>query len=297
MQIAVLSDIHGNYEALERCLAYALDRKIKTFVFLGDYVGELPYPQKTMQMLFSLKESYPCYFVRGNKEDYWLNYKKNGETGWKEIDSTTGSLFYAYHHLTERDMKFFEQLEHKGELTSDDLPTLTICHGSPNKTNEKLLPDSQNTFSIMTSEKNDYILCGHTHVQGVIEYNGKKVLNAGAVGTPLHSNGKTQFMILSGAEGTWNHEFISLEYDVEKMISELYRSGLSRKAPYWCRVTEHMLRTGEISHGAVLARAMALCSAGEGSCTWPHVPERYWQSAVQEMIGDEIADGSEREKQ
>ena len=190
-------------------------------------------------------------------------------------------------------MAFFEQLEHKAELKFDGFPTLTICHGSPNRTNEKLLPDSQNTFSIMISEKNDYILCGHTHVQGVIEYNGKKVLNAGAVGTPLHSNGKTRFMILQGTEEAWNHEFISLEYDVEKMISELHRSGLSERAPYWCRVTEHMLRTGEISHGVVLARAMALCREAEGSCIWPNVPERYWQSAVQEMIGEETVDESE----
>lgn len=40
------------------------------------------------------------------------------------------------------------------------------------------------------------ILCGHTHIQGRIEHNGKKVLNAGSVGFSLHSNGKAQFMIL-----------------------------------------------------------------------------------------------------
>ena len=287
MEIAVLSDIHGNYEALERCLTYALDRNIKTFVFLGDYVGELPHPQKTMQMLFSLKENYPCYFIRGNKEDYWQNYRKDDQRGWKETDSTTGCLYYAYHNLTARDLHFFGQLEHRAELKFDGLPALTLCHGSPNRTNEKLLPDDKNTYSILMREKNDLILCGHTHVQGAIEYQGKKILNPGAVGTPLHSGGKSQFLILKAEKGSWEHSFISLDYDVEKVIEELRQSDLWEKAPSWCRVTEHLLRTGEVSHGAVLARAMALCREAEGKCTWPDVPERYWQSAVKEMIGEE----------
>lgn len=284
MEIAVLSDIHGNYEALRICIEYALNRNIKTFVFLGDYLGELAYPQKTMQILYSLKERYNCYFVRGNKEDYWLNYRKNGEIGWKEIDSTTGSLFYTYHNLTTRDMDFFEKLKYKTELTFNNLPPLTICHGSPNKANEKLLPNDERTFSIMEHENNFYIICGHTHVQGIIEYHGKKVLNAGAVGVSLHSEGKTQFMILKGTPKSWNYEFISLDYNVEKVISDLHTSGLSEKAPFWCQVSEHLLRTGEVSHGAVLGRAMTLCSEEEGSCNWPNVPEKYWEKALKEMI-------------
>ncbi|MBO5145076.1 MAG: metallophosphoesterase family protein [Lachnospiraceae bacterium] len=285
MEIAVLSDIHSNYEAFKKCVEYSLDRGIETFVFLGDYLGELPYPQKTMQFLFFLKEKYTCYFIKGNKEDYWMNYKKNGETGWKEIDSTTGALFYTYYHLTAEDMAFFETLSHKAELCFENLPLLTICHGSPNRTNEKLLPDDERTFSIMECERNCHIICGHTHIQGIIEHNGKKVFNAGAVGVPLNSGGKAQFMILSGTKGVWSHEFISLDYDVEKVISELHASGLSERAPHWCKVTEHLLRTGNGSHGAVLARAMVLCSEQEGSCHWPDVPEQYWAKAVEEMIG------------
>lgn len=58
MELAVLSDIHGNYAAFERCLEYALGRHVQAFIFLGDYLGEFPYPQKTMKMLYALKEQY-----------------------------------------------------------------------------------------------------------------------------------------------------------------------------------------------------------------------------------------------
>ncbi|MDE5931735.1 MAG: hypothetical protein K2H40_04535 [Lachnospiraceae bacterium] len=60
---------------------------------------------------------------------------------------------------------------------------------------------------------------------------------------------------------------------------------LSEKAPCWCKVSEKLLRTGEISHGTVLAKAMALCKDKFGECSWPNVPEACWEQAVKELIG------------
>ena len=103
MEIAVLSDIHGNFEAFQACMDYALARNIHTFLFLGDYLGEFAYPQRTMEYIYHIRDHYQCIFVRGNKEDYWLNYRRCGAQGWKQYDSTTGSLYYSYHSLTEKD--------------------------------------------------------------------------------------------------------------------------------------------------------------------------------------------------
>lgn len=55
MKLAVLSDIHGNYLAFRQCVEYALARGINTFIFLGDYTGELPYKADAYFMW-----SYPC---------------------------------------------------------------------------------------------------------------------------------------------------------------------------------------------------------------------------------------------
>lgn len=285
INIAVLSDIHGNYISLQRCLEYAINDGVSKFIFLGDYLGELAYPQKTMELLYKLKEKYKCFFIRGNREEYWLNYRQDPK-GWKEYDSTTGSLYYVYHNLTQRDLDFFQLLSIREELIFEGLPPLTVCHGSPRRVNEQLLPDNKNTLLLMESEPNDYILCGHTHRQKEIEHNGKVVLDTGSVGIPIHSQGKAQFMILRGEHGLWAHEFVSLEYDREEVIEDLHRSGLSERAPYWCKVSEHLLRTGEISHGSALERAMRICQNKYGKCTWPDVPEECWEQAVKEMIGE-----------
>ncbi len=286
MNIAVLSDIHGNYAALQKCLDYAINIGIDTFIFLGDYLGELAYPQKTMEILYAVKEKYRCFFIKGNKEDYWINYEKEPK-GWKEFDSTTGSLYYTYQNLEEKDLQFFKSLPLQEALALEGLMPVTICHGSPRKANEKLLPDRENTFLIMENNASDYILCGHTHIQGKIEHKGKVVFNAGSVGVSLHSNGKAQFMILKGMQDRWDCAFVSLEYDIENVIADLHSSGLRKKAPCWCKVSEHLLRTGEISHGTVLARAMALCKDKFGECSWPNIPEGCWEQAVKELIGIE----------
>jgi diadenosine tetraphosphatase ApaH/serine/threonine PP2A family protein phosphatase len=39
MRIALMSDIHGNREALEACLAHARRSQVERTIFLGDYVG------------------------------------------------------------------------------------------------------------------------------------------------------------------------------------------------------------------------------------------------------------------
>lgn len=286
MDIAVFSDIHSNYIAFEKCVKYALDRGIETFIFLGDYLGELAYPQRTMEKLYFLQEKYNCIFVRGNKEEYWIGYEANGETGWEEGNSTTGMLYYSYHHMAKKDMDFFKSMPHTKELVFEGLLPLTVCHGSPRRVNELLLPNRENTYEVMDMESNSYILCGHTHEQGSIEHKGKLLLNPGAVGSPLKSDGKTQFMILHGTTDGWEYEFVSLDYDVEKVITEMHEAGLPQMAPYWCKVTEHMLRTGKISHGKVLGRAMQLCEEKYGECIWPNVPDDCYEQAIRELIGE-----------
>lgn len=157
------------------------------------------------------------------------------------------------------------------------------CHGSPDRNNEKMLANNDKAKSILDECMHNYILCGHTHIQGIIEYNGKKVLNSGAVGVPLHSGGKAQFMLLHQDVQGWQPEFIDLGYDKEKVIKEMQESGLEEMAPYWSQVTKHLILTGEVSHGTVLAKAMKLCEEELGS-SWYDIPAKYWEKAIAELL-------------
>lgn len=284
MKLAVLSDIHGNYTALQQCVEYALAGNIDTFIFLGDYIGELPYPRETMEYLYSLKQKYTCYFVRGNRDEYMLNYRRAGEKGWTKGNSASGTLLYSYERLADRDLAFFEGLSIKQVLTFPNLPPLTICHGSPNRINEMMTPEKEIVYEIMRNDSSAYILCGHTHVQGEIRCDENVIWNPGSIGVPLESSGKAQFMILHGSDNSWRQEFLSLEYDVEFLIRQLAVSGLDVYAPWWCAITKHLLRGGRIDHGMAIDRAMELCAGKYGRCIWPDIPEECWAQAVRELL-------------
>lgn len=163
---------------------------------------------------------------------------------------------------------------------------IMLCHGSPYRVNEHMVPGAERTKEIVEQSGQKLILCGHTHKQAVYEYKGKRVLNPGSVGSSLGSGGKAQFLLLDEGRADSVYELLSLDYDVDTVIRELYEEEVDKHAPYWCYVTENSLRTGNsnASHGKVLARAMALCESREGSCNWPNIAEKYMKQAVEELV-------------
>lgn len=285
MEIAVLADIHSNYVALETCMAYALGRGIKSFLFLGDYIGEFAYPERTMALLREYAAKYDCMFIRGNKEEYWLEYRREGERGWEEYSSTTGALYYAYRHLTQEDLCFFEELPYAAKLQYAEAPTLIACHGSLTGVRGNMLPGNDETKKALESTDVDYILYGHTHIQGKTVHKGKVAINPGAVGVPLRAQGKTQFAILHGEREGWSEELVSLEYDRERVVRELAEAGLTQRAPYWCKITELLMHNRlpeEVAHMRILQKAMLLCEKENGVCVWPDIPEHCWEAALKE---------------
>lgn len=288
MDFAILSDIHSNYIALKKCVENALDRGIDHFIFLGDYVADLPYAQETMEYIHKMRSEYACIFIKGNKEDYWLNYRAGRESGWHAENSTTGNLWYSYHKLSRTDMDFFEGLEIAQEVAVDGMEPFTICHGTPECAGENMYTDMHRIREVMMKDRNRLIICGHVHWPMKIEYKGRVLLNAGSVGVPYFQGGNlTQFMILHGSSGTWKEEFVDISYDAEEVIAHIYRSGMYKCAPYWCKVSEYILRHGsaDICPATVLNRTMELCRTEEGACDWHNIPEKYWKKAYEELCG------------
>ncbi len=282
MNIAILSDIHSNHTALKRCIQHALHREIIHFIFLGDYISDCPYPQKTMSLLYELQDKYNCWFIRGNREEYMLDYRKAGEKGWY-YSSCCGSLQYTYENLTGRDLDFFERLDNKGELQIAGYPSISFCHGSLTSTRELLQKGKENTITALKNLDTDLLLCGHTHVQSTFQYGNKKLINPGSVGVPWYYNGRTQYAILHGKYGVWEEEFVQLEYNVEKVLEGYRECGLDWKAPMWTVLTQEVLRTGKDRTMPVLLRATELCKEETGTANWPDIPDKYWEQAAKEV--------------
>ncbi len=282
MKIAVLADIHSNYIALQEVLEHAKEQGVERYIFLGDYIGECGNPQRTMDMIYEVQKSYPCYFVKGNKEDCWLGFVKDEGSWLKYGDSITGTLLYQYERRREKEQQFFEELPVARKVVIEGYPAITICHGSPVHSNQSMRENDEETQKVMEACDTNIILFGHTHRRRIIKHNGKMAYNPGSVGAPLESNGKAQYMILQAERGAWKVDYQDVEYKVEDTIRLMHQEGLDKYAPCWCKITESLLRTGNISHGQVLRRAMELCYQETGACNWPDIPESYMLKSLKE---------------
>ncbi len=188
----------------------------------------------------------------------------------------TGSYFSIYNSLNAKDLDFFETLPISQSIRFAGMEPVLACHGTPFENQKALL--SEELFVQKCEER--YIICGHTHMQGFVSDGKKRIINAGAVGVPLKSPKKTQYMILTSDGKDWKPEFLSLEYDVDTVIKEIHESGLWDASPYWCRITEHLLDTGELPHGTVLNHVMKL---NDYQDPWYNIADSYWEKALDEL--------------
>ncbi len=280
MKIAVIGDIHSNHIALETCIRHALDRNVDEFLFLGDYISDCPYPQKTMKVIYEMREKYRCFFIRGNREDYMLNHRKNPENNWTYC-SASGNLLYTYENLSEKDFDFYEKMDIHGIYHKEGYPSFRYCHGSLTSSTELLLPENENLESFMKNLDVDLLISGHTHIQESRMYGNKKLIHPGSAGVPWHYGGKSQYMILHGTDNEWKEEFFQLEYDVDAVKKEFETSGLAEKSFYWAKLVLHNLYTGKDYTTPCLQLAIKLCKEAEENVNWPDISEKYWKMAAE----------------
>ena len=290
MTVAVLSDIHSNHLALEACIREARRRGAERFLFLGDFISDFAYPQKTLERLRELDRRYDCRFLRGNREEYMTGYRASGAVGWKD-GSASGALLYTYENLTEADLDWFETLDFRGNIRRDEWfpgnPPLAYCHGSFRKSNGRLPEGDPETLEMLAGIEAPLILCGHIHTQ--VSYpvetasrGGKRVVNPGSVGQPNGVAQKAQMALLFAEGDRWREEFLTVPYDAEAAVGELEAAGLFARAPVWSRLVRHELLTGENKFDQVLNRSLELCRLDTGKAVWPDIPEAYWEQAAVE---------------
>ncbi|MEM1255836.1 MAG: metallophosphoesterase family protein [Cyanobacteria bacterium P01_H01_bin.21] len=214
MKLAVISCIHGNYEALNAVLSDIDAQKAEQIYCLGDLVGYGPYPNEVVDKIRSLEIptcqgcwdediveglnacecSYPSQLAeqRGKLAHEWTN---------NEIRSDVREYLATLPLSLKRD-------------------NLCFVHGSPNSQHEYLLPSMDGFAALerVLSVDADVLFCGHTHVPYVRELEDaklsvtvktsaqsedsqqfqvalKRIINAGSVGEPRHGRPNATYVL------------------------------------------------------------------------------------------------------
>lgn len=285
MKLAVMSDIHSNVIALDVCISYIESHPVEGIVLLGDYVSDCPDPQLTLEKIRLLMERYPVYAIRGNREEYFLNYRDDPDLNWN-CSSYQGSLLYTYERLKKEDLDWFEGLKNYDTLKLDGVPPICLVHGSPGFSKELLEAEADNTKEWLDKIEGNYILAGHTHKQTVFRYKGKTLFNPGSVGVAIGALGCAHMAYMTGSESGWSCEFISLPYSLEKAEKWFHNSSLEKMANIWPKCILASMKNGCNMGPQCAKRAYDLAVInheenieGQGG----KAPEPYWEMAAREL--------------
>ena len=75
MNVAVINDIHANYQALKQIDATLAGMTIDKVVVLGDLLSYGVDVQLTLDLLGQMKQRYDCVFIKGNHDQIYFDFQ------------------------------------------------------------------------------------------------------------------------------------------------------------------------------------------------------------------------------
>lgn len=224
MRIAVISDIHGNMDALESVLESIRKERCEKIFVLGDIAMAGPQPEDTIDWFMQNAEVYNITMIQGNTDAMIANYT---EDLYKELAEKAPIMAEAlkddYANLGNQHKEFLQNLPSQKSIEIDGVKLLLV-HGSPRRNNEDILPDTpmSEVRAMLHGVDEDVVLCGHTHIPCGFQTPEKKtVVNVGSVGRPFTEEPKACYLKLTITNGkcVFEHKFV--EYNNERAALKL----------------------------------------------------------------------------
>ena len=238
MKRAVISDIHGNLEALLAVLEDARSFSVDEIYCLGDIIGYGPNPCECLDQVMRQCEM----TILGNHDQAAL-FDPDGfnPMALRAIYWTRDQLDNGPGNSTQVNARW----DYLGELPrSHDDGDFMFVHGSPrDPTNEYVFPEyvfDQRKMEILFGKIKQYCFMGHTHLPGVFttecefvspeecEYryplgSEKVMVNVGSVGQPRDDDKRSCYIILDiDDSGAATVIYRRVEYDIEKTKQKIY---------------------------------------------------------------------------
>jgi protein phosphatase len=222
MTLLILSDIHGNWPALEAVLAAEPERN--AVVFCGDVVDYGPQPVECLRWLMVNAG----HIVRGN-HDNALGYGADCQCMGSFREYSLATRDWHRPLLSEADREFLrgmptlEWFEWQGKH-------FRVAHATPQGDLFEYLNMDQWGERVADLES-DFMFLGHTHAQGMRTFGKLTVVNPGSVGLARDHRGKACYAVYKDGQ----MELKQIPYAVGRTVAAL------RAAPLSNRVTEGLV--------------------------------------------------------
>ena len=211
MKLFIISDIHGNYDALKT--AYD-NEKFDKLIFLGDAVDYGPEPDKVIDFLRDNSD----INIMGNHDNAVVNNTScNCSFEMLELSDYTRKNI-SMKLLSKNDIEFMRNFNINKEIDIDN-KKFYLTHGSPYNNLDGYLFASEAEKVFRDKDffnKYDYILIGHTHFMMIYR---NKIMNPGSIGQPRDYIPMPSYVIMD----TDSNEilFKRFKYNNQKMLLKL----------------------------------------------------------------------------
>lgn len=249
MKIAIVSDIHGNLEALNAVLQNADLEKCEMIFCLGDIAMAGPQPIETIEKIKNLIDKNLLISIQGNTDEMICAFDKNQVADLKKSNPVMGNALEDDKKLIPDEFKtFLCSLPQTKELLIDGVE-ICLAHGSPRKNNENIFPDLplEKVEEMIATTKADVIFVGHTHIPCGYQTNtNQTVVNTGSVGRPFTERPDACYAILETTpERTFTVKHNFVKYNKEKSAKLLEKrtfEGADKLAKMLMQPTERYPR-------------------------------------------------------
>jgi predicted phosphodiesterase len=235
MKMLIISDIHGNWPALEAVLA--AEPKVDQVLCLGDLVNYGPQPVECVE--WAMRNLTGDWLVQGNHDRaVGLGESARCSAAYEPLASATQQVS---ERLVPDEMKRFLAGLQPLQRFKLDAAVCAACHAVPSDPLYHYLPEDA-AVRLWESELNginypDFLFVGHTHVPMKTRFRRTLVVNPGSVGQPKTGNARACYAIWDDGEVTLRQA----GYDVEKTVAAYHGLGLE---PHVAGVLAEILRTG-----------------------------------------------------
>ena len=235
MRIAVISDIHGNLEALSSVISDIRSRCVDKIICLGDVVGYGVNPNECIEKVQTECE----YSIIGNHEAAIFD-----ATVFQEFnDLAKSAIQWTRDNLNSRSIDFINSLAIE-KIDGD----FSFVHSTPYEPNSwyyiSSMEDAVFNFNFFSTK---FCLIGHTHVPGVMvmennstvvsvlrttefnygrdfSENAKYMINVGSVGQPRDKNPKSCYALID--TDTKNIALHRVSYDIVQCQRKMHAAKM-----------------------------------------------------------------------
>lgn len=203
LKVAILSDIHGNADALRAALTDAERSGAERLFVLGDLVGYYYGVEDVLKQL----RAWPATIIRGNHEALLVSVLADRDAASSYRRKYGSSLDRAIQSLPASDMAALMSLPESAEFEVDEL-NFELFHGSPLDPDEYVYPDADRTRLTQITRAGSVVLLGHTHYPMIVSSSAGTIINPGSIGQARDSAGFASWCL----------------FDVERRIAQFKRT-------------------------------------------------------------------------